>query len=355
MRGTNLQTLRSELKAEIGQSQTQGTFNDATLNVLLSNRQRWLASEYDWPFLEQRYDVTIPAPRSRYLTFPLVNTDRPFKGEVFWNNAYQPTEYGVDSIEYNYLNSDQNQTQDPVQRFRFADQIEVFAPSTSPAAAAGSGGNVNGTVKYLVTFITAYGETTAGPSVSVTVATQQVTVSSLPIGPTITIETVSGLPSIITGRNIYRTKQAGSTFFLLTTINDNVTTIYNDNTADTFLPTTTPPTSSSAEVTMFEIWPMNQTVQTMRFTGQRALSPLVLDTDTADLDDLLIVWSAALQPQLRNKLADAQYTATQLQQRMAKLRSDLPSRDMKCKVAGDAMKKDAGRLQRVVPIVAVHG
>lgn len=45
-----------------------------------------------------------------------------------------------------------------------------------------------------------------------------------------------------------------------------------------------------------EVWPMPATddVQTLRLHGVKTLNPLVSDSDTADLDDLLIVYTAAL-------------------------------------------------------------
>lgn len=66
----------------------------------------------------------------------------------------------------------------------------------------------------------------------------------------------------------------------------------------------------------FEVWPIPTTAHTLTFEGFRALNPLDADTDTADLDDLLIVlWVAA------NRLAsigapDAQAKLRQAQQRL---------------------------------------
>ena len=48
-----------------------------------------------------------------------------------------------------------------------------------------------------------------------------------------------GTASLATSRKIYRTKAGGATYYLLTTIADNSTTIYTDNTADVSLPGTT--------------------------------------------------------------------------------------------------------------------
>lgn len=57
--------------------------------------------------------------------------------------------------------------------------------------------------------------------------------------------------------------------------------------------------------TQMEIWPVPSTGQTLRFWGTKLLDPLISDTDTADLDDLLIVLYAAAEKLSRNKQKDA--------------------------------------------------
>jgi hypothetical protein len=112
-----------------------------------------------------------------------------------------------------------------------------IAPASAPTCATGSAGVLTGAYQYLVTFTNGSGETTAGPaSATVNPSSQQVNLTAIPTG-------VSGT---ITGRNIYRTKAGGSTFFLLHSIADNTTTTYTDNTADGSLPSTQPPASSTA-------------------------------------------------------------------------------------------------------------
>lgn len=107
-------------------------------------------------------------------------------------------------------------------------------PGAGPLLAAGSAGNVSGTVQYCVTFISQGGETTAGPATSLTIAAKQVQLSNIPLGLN-----APAIPAIaqntVLGRNIYRTQNGGSIFFLLTTLRDNTTTIYTDNAPDTSL------------------------------------------------------------------------------------------------------------------------
>ncbi len=74
----------------------------------------------------------------------------------------------------------------------------------------------------------------------------------------------------------------------------------------------------------FEVWPIPTTEHVLTFDGQRALNPLEANTDTADLDDLLIVlWTAA------NRLAsyaapDASAKLQQAQARMKTLQAIAP-------------------------------
>ncbi len=114
-------------------------------------------------------------------------------------------------------------------------------------AGAGAGNVDDGTHSYKVTFVTAEGET--DPNIKsnvVTVADKatdgQVNLTSIPLGPT------SGGPTV-TDRKIYRTV-AGDTgnWKLLTTIADNTTTTYTDNTADAGLGADAPTTNGTARV-----------------------------------------------------------------------------------------------------------
>lgn len=114
----------------------------------------------------------------------------------------------------------------------------ITAALASPAVA----GNVdNGAHRYLATFVTADGETEAGAvSAAVTVADKtvngKVELTAIPLGG-----------SAVTSRKIYRTAAGGSTYLLLTTIADNVTTVYTDNIADSSLGAAAPSTNTTAD------------------------------------------------------------------------------------------------------------
>lgn len=113
------------------------------------------------------------------------------------------------------------------------------APTPALASPAIAGNVDNGAHRYLVTFVTAVGHTSAGDiSDTVTVADKtvngKVALTNIPIGS-----------AAVTSRNLYRTAAGGSTYLLLATISDNTTTTYTDNIADSSLGAGAPSTNTT--------------------------------------------------------------------------------------------------------------
>jgi hypothetical protein len=136
-RGTTLANLRTMFKAEVGIDLSAGTGEDTAINNLLANKEMWLASEFDWPFLEHKFDLIVGSG-DRFKTLPTtesssgdegataaMNFDRPFLVETKFNAKWVELEYGIGSQEMNYLDSElaPPQVMDPVQRWRFATDI----------------------------------------------------------------------------------------------------------------------------------------------------------------------------------------------------------------------------------------
>lgn len=351
MRGTPLAKLRDMFKGEVGSNQTVGTASDKEINTLLSNKQKWLASKWDWPFLKQRYTVTV-SPSQRYVNVPNMNWERPVLVEVKWTSIWQKVDYGIGSQEFNYLDSDLGNTQDPVMRWDMTGQLEIPAPTTAPTVAnsATAGSLGAGAYSYLVTFVTPFGETSAGPVSANTTPglNKSIDLTLIPVAPQGTVEGVS-FPEV-TARNIYRTTSAGSSYKFLASINDNLTTTYHDGAADATLGSA-PPTYSTAEATVMEIWPLPVSQQQMMFTGQRLLNPLEADTDTADLDDMLLVLYVAADWLARKKQADAGAKLREAELQLNSVRSNYPRRTRKVNLAG----KPNGAVHKIVPfkIIAV--
>lgn len=134
MRQNSLLNVRQMFKAECGASlnTTVSTISDNQFNYFLYNTQNWLASENDWPFLRTLIDVPIPGG-TQYTALPSLNYERATSlvVEVFYNQIYQPVQYGIDSREYNISNFALQQTQVPVERWSFSDEndFEVWPVS----------------------------------------------------------------------------------------------------------------------------------------------------------------------------------------------------------------------------------
>lgn len=119
------------------------------------------------------------------------------------------------------------------------------APGALTAADSGVAGNPNGTYTYRVTFVTANGETEGGTiSSSVAVTNRQISLTGIP----------TGTSGVVTGRNIYRITNGGSSYRRLgssPTIGDNTTTTFTDNVADGSLNAATAPTSNTTAGGLF--------------------------------------------------------------------------------------------------------
>jgi len=118
---------------------------------------------------------------------------------------------------------------DPIQVYDGTNvwDIGYTKPASAPTASDGGAGSMSaGTYKYKVTFYYADGESNPCDSYAeVTIAdSHQVSLSDIPTGN-----------SRVTQRKIYRTTAGGTTYKLLTTISDNTTTTYTDNTPDSGL------------------------------------------------------------------------------------------------------------------------
>lgn len=111
-------------------------------------------------------------------------------------------------------------------------------PGAGVTATEGAAGNVDGTVKYRVTFVDQFGNESGGNATetTITVSSKIVDLSDIPLGGT-----------GIVARKIYRTEDAGSTYYYLDTIDDNTTEEYEDDTADAGLGAATIPAGVTIE------------------------------------------------------------------------------------------------------------
>lgn len=199
--------------------------------------QRWATSDIDRAIDRAVDRYSQYYPNLVYVDMATQPYQRTYPYPTSWNPAYPV--WWIERIIY------------PLQAYGSA-----FAPPAgagTPTIGTGSALGV-GFYQYVVTFLTQGGESTPSPpcSISTTSGNQKVTLSALPLGPLSTVLPGSVVNTVI-GRNLYRTLVGGSTFYLLTTLQDNSTTSFSDTTADAALMgRPQPPTINTSGVML---WP----------------------------------------------------------------------------------------------------
>ena len=119
-------------------------------------------------------------------------------------------------------------------------KMQQALPIAAPTVTGTAGTTIPvGTYKYAVTLVDQYGESIPGAQQTITyVANSQVgSITNIPLGPS----------PLTTARKIYRTTVGGTQLKLLTTISDNVTTTFTDNTLDGSLGANAPTVSLFAQ------------------------------------------------------------------------------------------------------------
>lgn len=124
------------VKAETGLSiVTAATGQDNEIYQVIFDVQNWLASEYDWPFLQLRWDAAVVAG-DRVLNFPTtttlgttasINFERPVRTFTKWANRWHPVTVGIDEMpELNTLDPDTPllRRQDPILKWQFSDETQ---------------------------------------------------------------------------------------------------------------------------------------------------------------------------------------------------------------------------------------
>jgi hypothetical protein len=128
--------------------------------------------------------------------------------------------------------------------------LTLYSPIAAPGApttAINGVGNLTGAYKYKVAFVTGFwqgptgtgtlhttGNTSGGALSSISLNLQKTSITNIPIGGT-----------GVVGRVIYRTKSGGSIYYLLATIDDNVTNSWPDNAIDSTLVTVMPTSNTT--------------------------------------------------------------------------------------------------------------
>lgn len=199
--------------------------------------QRWATADLDRAIDKAVDRYSQYYPNIAYADMATQPYQRTYPYPVSWNKSY-PVLW-LERIIY------------PLQAYG-----STFVPPTiGPVAVAVSGtGTGIGIYQYAITFLSQGGETLPSPLTSVTtiVNTQQVALSSIPVGPSATSLPGTATNTVI-GRNLYRSQAGGTMLYLLTTLQDNTTTSYTDSAPDALLLSRPqPPTVNTSGVML---WP----------------------------------------------------------------------------------------------------
>ena len=85
--------------------------------------------------------------------------------------------------------------------------------------------------------------------------------------------------------------------------------------------------NETSDPNQIEVWPVPGTDQTLRFRGERTILPLVADSDTADLDDMMIVLFCAAEILTRAKQPDGPLKMQAAQRQLQWLKQGYNTKD----------------------------
>ena len=143
-RGTQLRTLLADLRAEVGHA-TSTNLGDATQEMmltLLERVQRRLWSEWSWPFLQVKRDISL-AVGQRYYDMPSdVALERIERAEVKDGGLWRRLIWGISDSDYSAYDSDQDTRSWPPLKWDAyeGDQLEIWpTPSQGVNATTGNG------------------------------------------------------------------------------------------------------------------------------------------------------------------------------------------------------------------------
>ena len=327
-RGTTLLEMVRQLRLETGRSGTAAasTDSEAKLKEALWRNLEFYYDDYDWPHMHVQRSITL-ANNQRFYTFPTTLVFETVTDLWVKNDGrYIPLTRGIGFGNYN--------TVDSLAAVAAVGSFDI----TGGTASAG----VNTVATVPVNSVDILGGTavdwiTSNAATATAVAVQ---INATTSSPNYTA-TASGAKVTITA-----TLTAGAdanTFVVAPTVGGDVTVgALVDMTGGVDAEMSDPVSrwdvleneeSGNAEI---EMWPVPSSVDTVYLFGKKALSAFTADTDTCDLDDLLIVLTSAAEFLSREKKEDAPAKAAAAQRRYTKLKGRQNARRTPFQLRGSA-------------------
>lgn len=110
--------------------------------------------------------------------------------------------------------------------------------------------------------------------------------------------------------------------------------------------------NEASQANKIEVWPIPVTDQVVRFTGQRQVLALTSDSDTADLDDLLLVYYVAAERLMLRDQRSAAFKLKQAEDHLTRLRAGYPTSEEPIVLGRKSTYERDNR--RITPLVVVH-
>lgn len=310
-RGTTLLELVRQLRLETGRSATAVANEDAeiTFKEKLRRTQEFYYDDYDWPFMQTIGTIASEANRRFYPVPSTMNMESITSIWVKDGGTYKRLIRGITLAHYNSFDS--------LLGAAATGTVTVTAGTSNPGT-----NKVTGiTVDSVEVLDTAVDWVTSHAATAIAIAAQINTNTSSP-GYT---ATASGAVVTITAE--VNVGDGANTFVVAASVGGDVTTtdvamasgvdaeqgdpIRNWEIRDN-------PETGNDEI---EVWPVPSATDTLYLPGKKALSALSADSDTADLDDMLIVITLAAEILARSKMKDAEAKASMAQRRYIKMKA----------------------------------
>ncbi len=314
-RGIALSVLVQQLRHETGRTITVGAGTDekARLEHLLRRTQEFWYDEYAWPHMQAVRTITT-VQNQRFYTFPSDMNVEEVEGLFIKDGGnYPEVDRGISIAD--------SRAQNSIQAASAVGSIDITAGTSNPGTNKVSTITVDGVdvLGAAVDWVTSHAVTATAVALQINTNT-----SSPNYGATASGETITITADVIQG-------DTPNTFVVGSTVGGDVTT-------GSAVAMTGGVDAAQADpvrkwdileeidfkgtaVIKIEVWPVPATADTLYLVGKRSLSALLVDADTADLDDQLIVRTVAAELTARENKRDSEAHSAAAQTRFTKLKS----------------------------------
>jgi len=313
-RGIALSALVTQLRHELSRSITVGAGADekARFEHLLRRTQEFWYDEYAWPHMQSERTITTVV-NQRFYAFPADMNVEEVQGLFIKDGGNYPTVVRGISIA-------DSRSQNAIQATSATGAIDITAGTSSPGTNKVSTITVDGVdvLGTAVDWVTSHAATATAVALQINTTTSSPNYGATASGATITITA-----DIVQG-------DTPNTFVVGSTVGGDVTTGSAVAMAGGVDAAQADPVRKwdILEETDFkgtaaikiEVWPIPATADTLYLVGKRSLSTLTVDSDTADLDDQLIVRTAAAELTARENKRDSEAHSAAVQARFTVLK-----------------------------------